>query len=803
MLESLFTIAFRNFSKHRLYSIINVMGFAVGLAACTLLALIIRHEISYDQHHGKVDRIYRVIEFLEKGGIGEESASLPFPFAPNALKEFPEYIEASTRIFNFQVPNHTLACNGKSYSESLFYFADTSFFQVFDYPLAIGDPATALHKPTSVLISYAKAQQYFGNENPIGKKIMYEGRDSLTVTGVFADAQPPSHFKFDFIASIDEVYPAVSEQTRQNNWIWNPCWTYIVLKQDTSPEDLEYLFDSFIDKYFTPLIKDHVRLYLQPLDEIHLHSELEYELSANGDIQYVYIFLVMANLLLLVTAINFINLSTARSSVRAMEVGVRKALGAQRWELLLQFMVEFMLISTVAMLVAMVLIEVSLPHLSSLVLSDFDFRQIPLYIPLGIVAITSLLIGILSSIYPAYYLSKFNPAPALKGKNKHGIKGKQMRSVLVVVQFAITIFLGITTMLTFRQHAYLKGRELGFQKENILVLPVANTSISADFSRFTGKLLAAPEVEGVTAMDEVLGRNYQTHQFKLSEDGSWVFFPSLIVRHGFIDIFEMEMLVGRPFFKGRGDEQASIIINEKMVEHLGWETPKKAMGKTIIVPDMGKGQPKKVIGVIKDFHFASLHQEVQPFILSMASGRFARIWSTRFMVVKLKDNADKATAIRQIQAVWKDFLPNRNFQYFWLEQELAKHYNKELKMGVVSGMFSLIAVFLACLGLFGLSSFVVEQRRREIAIRKALGISDGEVVILLTKEFVFLVAIATVIAWPLSYLMMASWLETFPYKAPIDLFYFLFASFIVLGITLITISYHTIRMARQSLVESL
>ena len=803
MLESFFTIALRNFSKHRLYSIINVLGFAVGLASCTLLALIIRHEVSYDAQHQKVGRTYRVIEFLEKAGVGEESASLPFPFAPRALEDFPKHIEHAVRIFNFQVPNHTVAYEGIRHSEARFYFADTSFFGVFDYPLAQGDPQTALSEKKSVLLSYDKAQEYFGDREPIGRELIYEGRDTLTVTGVFAKEQKPSHFSFDFIASFDAIQSAISGQTLKRNWIWNPCWTYIVLEEGKSPEDLEYLFEGFVDRHFSDLIKDHVHLYLQPLQEIHLHSNLDYELAPNGDVQYIYIFTVMANLLLVVTAINFINLSTARSSVRAMEVGVRKALGAYRWELLAQFLVEFFIVSLVAMLVAMVMVELSLPYLSKLVVSDFDFTEVPLYIPLGIVGGGSLTVGLLSSIYPAYYLSKFSPAPALKGQNLQGVRGRGLRSVLVVIQFMITIFLTVTTLVAFKQHRHLSHYELGFQKEGIMVLPVANTNISADFHNFRKKLIDNPSIREVTAMDEVLGRNYQTHQFKLSKDGSWVFFPSLIVRQHFIDLFEMEMAAGSAFSKdGKGGE-TSIIINESMVSHLGWSTPSEALGETIIVPEVGGGIPKTIVGVVKDFHFAALHEEISPFILSMASGRFAKIWSTRFVVVKLAPSADEELALAQTEQVWKEYLPNKNFQYFWLSEELDKHYAKELKMGVVSGSFALVAVLLACLGLFGLSSFVVEQRRREIAIRKALGISDGEVVLLLWKEFVMLVGVASLIAWPLSYLMMRSWLSTFPYPAPMDGFIFLFSAFLILGVTLVTISYHTIRMARRNLVEAL
>lgn len=808
MFGSFLTIAIRNLSRHRLYAAINIIGLAVGLAFFSLLFILVKHELSYDTQHEKSGRIYRVIEFLEKDGIGEKSASMPFPFATNVKKAFPEYVEATTRIFNFQAPSYTVEHSGKRYSEAKFYFADTSFFTVFDYPLEIGDAATVLREANTVLLSHKKAKQYFGSDSPIGQKIVYEGRDSLTVRGVFAPVQNPSHFDFDFIASFDVIESAISSNTIQRNWIWNPCWTYVVLQEGKSPEDLEYLFDDFVNQHFTEYIKNSVSLYLQPLEEIHLNSALDYELSQNGDIQYVYIFGAIALLLLAVASINFINLSTARSSTRAKEVGVRKAIGAHRIELLGQFFVEFLLISLIAIFIAMVMVELLLPSLSFLTARNFDFGQIPITTPLAIVGVTGLVIGSLSSIYPAYYLTGFSPTKVLKGALGQGIRGKQLRSSLVVVQFIITLFLMICTLVSFKQYEYLSEHPLGFEQKGMIILPVANTPLSDQFDQFKRELLKSGHISNVTGMDEVMGKNHQTHQFKRSEEEQWTFFPSLIVREDFIQTFDIELLMGRPFKAGRNDEAEAIIINEKMVSHLGWTRPRDAMGKTIYMPDGQKSTPKKIIGVMADFHFESLHKPVTPFALAMTSDRFMKRWATRYIAIRIKhiedyESIDEHPALIHIEKVWREYLPNRVFEYFHLSDTLDQQYIKEKQMGAIAADFAIIAIFLACLGLFGLSSFVMEQRKKEIAIRKAMGISDGEVVILLSEEFLKLVGIAILIAWPLSYALMESWLATFPFQASMDFFTFLFSGALAIGITLITISYHTFKAARSNPVDAL
>lgn len=804
MLKTHLIIAFRNLYKHKLYAFVNIAGLSVGIAFFTLLFLLVWHEVSFDQFHSKGDRIFRTIAYLEKGGIGERAATMPFPYGPTVKEKYPEHVENYVRIFNFQLPNHSLNINGENYSEQKFYFADDSFFEIFDFPLALGVEAEALKQANSIVISHRVAEKYFGEENPIGKTIIYKAGNpqqppKLTITGVFAPKKYQSHFDFDFIVSFSTLSKNsnfLSTTTLQENWVWNPCWTYLLLQPQSSPENLEYLFNDFIPAYYPAFIQDHLQLYLQPLKEIYLYSDLDYELSANGDVNYVFIFSAISLLILAITIINFTNLSTARSSIRAKEVGIRKAIGAFRTELVAQFLVEYVVISFVAICLSIVILEIFIPFLSELTLTGYDFYQIEPQIPMGIAAGAGLIIGMVSSIYPSYFLSKLVPSQALNGTLARGIRSKMFRSTLVVIQFVITIFLMISTLTTFNQHHFLQSTPLGFNQENIVILPIAQSQATHNFERVKSELLQSPHISSVTGLEDILGVVHNTHPYKLPNQKEWRFLPSQIVQQDFIKTFNIEMVVGRQFAPNRGDADSALIVNESFVKYAGWERPQEALGKSVLLPD---APAHRIIGVMKDFHFESLREKMTPFIIKTVEAVPYQILFTKYIAAKITDDQ----AIADIEHVWQSYLPNRAFEYEFLEDRLSQQYQDERKLGRVSAYFSLVAIFLACLGLFGLSSFVMDQRKKEIAIRKALGSSDGEIVILLSKEFFILAGIAILIGWSVSYIIMTSWLSNFPVHAPLDIFIFLFTATIVLGITLLTVSYHTVKAALNEPVESL
>lgn len=803
MIKSYFIIAFRNLYKHKLYAFVNIAGLSVGIAFFTLLFMLVWHELSFDTSHIKGDRIYRTISYLEKGGVGKRSASMPFPFGPTVQKDYPEYVENYARIFNFQLPNHSLSIDGEHYSEQKFYFADASLLEIFDFPLAKGNPSEVLAKPNSIVISHRVAKKYFGKENPIGKKIVYKAgkpasRPEMTITGVFARKNYQSHFDFDFIASFSTLEEGFfSETTLKENWRWNPCWTYLLLTPNNTPEDLEEkLYSELTKKYYRSYVQSNLRLYLQPLKEIHLYSRLDYELSTNGDIKYVFIFSAIGFLILAITVINFTNLSTARSSIRVKEVGIRKAIGAFRTELIVQFLVEYVFISLLGIFFSLVILEIFIPYLSQFSLTGFDFTQIDPLIPMGISASTGLLIGLVSSIYPSYFLSKLQPDQALNGTIAQGMKSKLFRSTLVVIQFVITIFLMISTMITFKQHDFMKSAALGFDQKDIVILPVAHTQAALNFEHVKAELLRSPYINSVTGLEDILGVSHNTHDYKINGSKDWQFLPSQIVQDDFINTFDIEMVVGRGFQNGRGDEDSALIVNESFVEYAGWESAEAALGQQVFIAD---STSHRIIGVMKDFHFESLREKMTPFVIKTINSHLERVMFLKYIAIKI-NNED---ALTDIQKIWERHLPERVFEYFYLDQKLKQQYQEEKKLGRVSGNFSLVAIFLACLGLFGLSSFVMEQRKKEVAIRKALGSSDGEIVIFLSREFFILAGISILIGWSVSYIIMKSWLNSFPLQVGLDVFIFLFTATIVLGITLLTVSYHTVRAALKEPVESL
>ena len=797
------TIATRNLYRFKLYSFINIFGLAIGIAFFTLLLLLIRHELSYDVHHDNAEKIFRITKFVERNSVVEKTASVPFPFGPSAEKFFPEYVKSTVRIFNFQVPSHAISRDTLRFNEPGFYFADESFFEVFDYPLAIGDTALALNKPNFVILSHKAAIKYFGEENPIGKKIIYEDRYPLTVTGVFAEKDYASHFDFDFIASFSTLNNMeLDTETLVNNWKWDPCWTYVLLKQGKSPEDLEFLLNKLANKNSPDSYGENVNIFLQPITEIHLYSDLDFELSANSDVKYVYIFAVIAILILVVATINFTNLSSAKSSYRAREVGIRKAIGADKYDLVKQFLVEFLFISLLAIILAFILVELLLPTISDIAGSELGFNKLDTQILFYSVVISGLVIGTLASLYPAYYLSRYQPSEVLGGSIMLGLKSKRFRGILVIVQFTITIFLLITTYVTGGQFSYFKNANLGFSHKNVIMLSVSNSQARFSYDSIKNELEKLPNVMKVTGVEEIPGIGYRIHDYLPSiaftgDRKNWVFVPSIMVRPDFIETFDVKVVAGRDFDRTENDEYKGVIVNEKMVEFLGYDHPEMALGNQL----RSRGGDEKIIGVVNNFNFESLHHEIKPFVLDMPSRKFQAFF-TKYIAVKVHPE-HRYEALGDLKTVWSQFMPNRNFEYFFLSDKLQKMYFKERKLVRVSVYFSFVSILLACLGLFGLSSFIVDMRKKEIAIRKAIGTTNWSVVWLLLREFLLLVGLAVLIAWPLSYFVMENWLRSFPYRMQMDFKVYVNTAVIVFLVTVITVSYHTLKAAFKEPTEAL
>lgn len=819
MFKSYLLITARNLLKHKLYSLINILGLALGIASSTILFLLIKHETSYDNFHRQKQRIFRVTETIDQNGVGEHAASVPFPVAEALQKDYPQWVEKSVRLFNFQMPSLSISYKNRNYNESRFFFADTTFFDIFDFKLIEGDAGLSLSQAHTVVISESIAKKYFGAENPMGKEIILKRQIAvpLIVTGIFADVQKPSHLAFDFVASFSTLNN-ISDSSFFRRWIWNPCWTYVVLKDKNFAEELAGQLPTFVQKHFDEKIKDDVSLDLQPLTDIHLHSNLDYEISPNGDIKYVYIFVLTAIFILLIASINFINLSNARALLRAKEVLVRKAIGADKEELIKQFIIESVLMSAVALVFAFIDVELAAPYIYDLSGSPISTHITSDWNIIKYILLTGLLIGLVAGIYPAYYLASFDPTKFHKGSILMGAKEPRFRSILVVVQFVIAILLLVSTVVSSRQLDFLKNAKLGFDKDYVLIVPIGGSPSALLYDEIKKRLLFHGEIIAVTSMEEILGSNYQTHEFKANSqvNNKLSYYPSITVAHDFLNTFNIELVMGRDFIDKRTlrqvgeeglstgedwfryfeeDENNAVIINETMVNYLGMSSPQEAIGKEF----SRAGGTEKIIGVVKDFHITSLHSPVLPFVIDLADNRLQRPL-LKYMAIKI-DNKQVDKAILTLEKVWKKSNPYQTLDYFFLEDKLNKLYMKEQKWSEISLEFSVVAMAIACMGLFGLASFIVEKQRKDVGIRRAIGATMLEIVFFLSSKLMKLVVVSILIAAPISWILMQIWLSSFPYHIIMSPDIFIYAATIILVITFLTISFHTVKAAVQTPME--
>ena len=803
MFNNYLKIALRNIFKHKGYSLINIIGLAIGMACCLLILLYVNDELSYDRYHANADRIYRVIEEVRLEGVGEESSSMPFPTGDTLPMEYPDAIEASVRFFNFQLPSMSVqygTSDKKLFNESRFFFADSAVFQVFSFEMIEGDPNTALIEPNTIVITEAMVEKYFEDEDPMGKTLRWQNGVNLNITGVLKNIPSNSHSQFDFLASFATLRRLYGGNLPQN-WYWNPCWTYILLREGASPDALQARFPALVQKYFPDSIKDKVVIKLQPLKDIHLQSHLDYEINPNSDISYIYIFSAIAVFVLLIACINFMNLATARSANRGREVGMRKVLGAYRSQLIRQFLGESMILCVIAAVLAVFIVEIVLPAFNAFsgkALSTDYFTDGRLLAGLSLITLT---VGILSGIYPAFFLSGFDPVKVMKGTLERGGKSSGFRRVLVVVQFAISIVLIIGTIICFEQLNYLRNSGLGFNKDQVIMLPAYGTAPARWYERFRDRILQDPHIAKVAAVEDVLGAKYQTGSFipEGNSESNMQQIPLLVVTHDFIETFDMEMVSGRSFSKEfPTDITEGIIINESASKRFGW-SPEEALGKRI---RQQNGLMLRVVGVVKDFNYASLSQPITPFVLEMPRNAGQMNGRVRYVAIKTS-TSDFQQTIGFLKSTWEEVVPNRSFDFFFLDDELDKQYNSEEQMGRVFGVFTILAIFIACLGLFALASFTTELRTREIGIRKVLGAQVSGIVMLLSKEFAKWVLIANVIAWPVAYYVMERWLDSFAYRTFIGIQIFIVATVLAFVIAIITVSFQAIKAALNDPVKSL
>ncbi len=777
MIRNYIISAIRNLAKRKTYSIINILGLTAGLASFIIIFLYISDELSYDKQHTKSGRIYRLVNVYDFDGVGENSASAPFPVAFTLKNDFTGMIDNVVRIFNFQAPRSFIEHGENKYNERNFFFADSTYFDIFDHTFIQGNAETALDENGAVVITRSMAKKYFGDENPMDQQIKYEGNLNLQVKGVIEDVPEQSHFHFDFMASMSTLRAAFGGKLPQT-WVWNPCWTYLLLNENADPTTLESKFPEYIQKYFYDAEKDNISLYLQPLTDIHLKSKLDYELAPNNDITTIYILSAIAIFLLIIAVINYMNLATATSSGRTKEIGIKKVTGATQSQLIVQFIGESVILTFIALILAVIVSEMVMPWFNDFTGKSISILQLLEPRNLLLLFVLGLVVGFIAGIYPAFYLSKFRPVTVLKGAQNLNTRSGLPRKVLVVVQFTISIALIIGTIIIRDQLNYMRNADLGFNKENVIVVPINRTPVVNTYEAFKAELLQNSDIISVTAMDDIFGSAHNTHEFRpegFPED-QWQFYPALVVQYDFLKTFEIPLIAGRDYNEANSTDPVNgILINESMVKHMGWESPQAAIGKKF---KSLQGE-ERVIGVFRNFHQTSLHESAGPFVLNMKETPGAIKWFLKYLAVRIQPGKEQQ-ALAHIEQTWRRTAPDRPFEYTFLDQELAKLYKDEKNLSSLSVIFTIIIIFIAALGLAGLASFMAEQKTKEIGIRRVLGASTLSIIRNLSMEFIWLILMASGFAWVIAYLIMHDWLNHFPYQTALNWLVFLLAAVLAL-----------------------
>lgn len=791
MFKNYLKIASRNLIKHRGYTFINVSGLALGMACCLLILLFVRHELSYDRYHENSDRTYRVTrEFFDENNTSIlHLTRLSFPIAAAMEMELPE-VERAVRVWT---DGGLVSYEDRHFDEDGFAFADPAFFEVFSLPLLKGDQATVLTEPNTILVSEAMATKYFGPADPIGKTLVLYGQVEMRVDGVFENLPDNTHLDFNFLASHNTLDGWFSEE-RRNHWgSFNGHATYILLAEGAQASALQAKLPGFLRSHLAAENNSIDFLQLQALTDIHLRSNFSSDDGTQGSITYVYMFSAIALFVLLIACFNFMNLATARSANRTREVGMRKVLGAYRSQLVNQFLGESTLLALVAMVLAVLLTLAVLPAFNSftgkaLVL----FGSVEHTLALGaLMLVLAVSVGVVAGSYPALFLSAFRPAAVLKGATG-GSWRSRFRTVLVVAQFSISVVLLIGMGIVSQQLDFIQNKRLGLQTEQRIVLPMT-TEMRRDFRAVRDQLLTHPNIQSVTASTLVPGGRLVDHIGAKAEVNGALNDITLSlnpVDHDFLDVYGMDLAAGRTFSKDlASDSTQAFVLNETAVQLAGWSSAEAALGQSFTLEgNSGFRRPGQVIGVVKDFHFESLHEEISPLVMFVMPQRY------RSVTVKVAA-ANMNETLAFLDERWQTYRPNYPFTSTFLDERFGALYEAEQQLGRMFGYFAGLAVFIACLGLFGLASFITEQRRKEIGVRKVLGASVSSIVAMLSKEFVKLVGIAVILAAPIAYFIMTDWLDSFVYQTTIGPGIFIVAGLAALGIALATVSYQSIRAA--------
>jgi putative ABC transport system permease protein len=805
VIRNFLVIAIRNLRRNKTFSTINIVGLAIGIATCLLILLFVGHELSFDRFNDKADQIVRVtLDAKMQGGVIKEAFVMP-PVGPTLKMDFPEVQEA-TRIREYGTPR---VSNGKEvFREGYIAFVDSNFFRVFTVPLLEGNAATALMQPNSIVITKAVALKYFGSQEVVGKTIVFkeENLSPMKVTGVIDEMPENSHFHFSFLASMSGL-----PEARNATWVDGSFHTYLLLPKGYDYKKLEAQLPREVDKYLAPQFQkalgmslvefrkggNSINLLLQPLTDIHLHSEnLAGGLEPGGDIRYVYIFGAVAVFMLLIACINFMNLSTAGASKRAREVGIRKVMGSMKGQLVVQFLAESILLTAVAMGLAVALVYLTLPLFNQLTGLQLHVQAgsmswlIPALVGFG------LFTGVLAGSYPAFYLSAFNPVRVLKGRLTAGKGGVRLRSGLVVLQFFISIGMIVGTVTVYRQLDYIRHERLGYDREQVVVVQEA-WWLGKNLDAFKQELQNDPRVSSVSLSGFLPAGQTYGNTYTVNPDGNASQLVKTVryeIDENYISTLGMQLAAGRNFSKAFGTDSSAVIVNETAAGIFGWG--QNALGHTIAhLESDGSRKVYRVIGVVRDFHFRSFHELITPLVMEMGG-------DASNMIVRTK-TGDYSGLLADMKNRWTASGAEAPFAYSFLDQRFKDSIKAEQNIGDILGVFAGLTIFVACLGLFGLATFTAEQRTKEIGIRKVLGADTATIVSLLSKDFLRLVAMAFLVAAPVAWLLMNRWLQDFAYRISIGWWIFALAAGLTLVITLLTISLRAVKAALANPVDSL
>jgi putative ABC transport system permease protein len=803
MFKNYLKVALRNLWKNKAFSAINIVGLATGLAVCLLIVLYVVNELSYDKYNVNADRIYRLDADIYFNNTSAIFAVAPDPLAPTLKRDFPE-IEEMVRLNNQS--DILVKKDNQNVQDHHAVFADSTFFKVFTLPMIAGNPATALKEPNSIVIDETTAKKYFNNTNVVGKTLVVDNTNYCKITGVIKDIPKQSHFHFHFIRP---------KTTNVNDsWLSNNTFNYVMVRPGVTKEKLQKDVDATINNYLGKELESQLHASLKdlsnkgnhfiyhaiPLTDIHLHSNKSYEIEANGDVTYVYIFSVIAVFILLIACVNFMNLSTARSANRAKEVGIRKVAGSLRAHLITQFLTESVLLSFFSLVLAILIAMLLLPLFNQLAVKEMSvatlFSTWLFPVMIGLV----FMVGCIAGSYPAFYLSSFQPIQVLKGKIAKGFKNSWLRSGLVVFQFTISIVLIIGTIVIYNQLDYIRSRKIGYNRDQVFVLHNA-WYLDKQIHSFRNELLNIPGVASATIGGDLPTSpdfdNEGWFRDATMDPTKAVVLTNFYVDENYIPTLGMQMAQGRNFSKDFPTDSVGVIINEAAVKVLGLKDPLK---EVLYRPDFSSGAMHgsvayHVVGIVKDFNFSSMHQNVGPLIMNKGEN-----WGAIAVRINSKNIP---SVINSIQTKWSGMTQGQPFNYTFMDADFNNIYTAEQQTGKLFITFAVFAIFIGCLGLFGLVTYAAEQRTKEIGVRKVLGASVGGIVAMLSKDFAKLVLIASVIAFPLAWWAMHKWLESFAYRISISWWIFIVAGVAAIMIALVTVSFQAIRAAVANPVKSL